>query len=236
VVEPLVSIAAAGAGLVLLPAAALADGEGAVVLLGRSRSGKTSVVARAVAAGRGALGDDQVVVDERGQVRAWPRRLRVYPDLRLTAPRAVAALPRTQRAALVALRWVATASRGVVAPSLPLLWTALGSRGQLPGPVGVGRVVVVVRGDAGADITVTGLQPSDVVELAAEILGEQRTRLARVTGARWAEAARAAEAQERRTLATALGATPAERWTVPKRWTAPEAVGALAARLGVESG
>lgn len=234
VVEPLASLAAAGAGSVLLPAAALVDREAAVVLLGRSRSGKTSVVARAVAAGRGALGDDQVVVDQRGQVRAWPRRLRVYPDLRLTAPRAVAALPWQQRRALWAMRWVAVATRGVVAPSLPLLWSALGSEARR-GPLGVGRIVVVVRGDAGAEIAVRSLQVSDVVELSAVILREQRIRLAHVAGQNWVQALQAAEASERRTLEAALRWTPAEQWTVPELWSAPEAVSALAARLGVEA-
>ncbi len=232
VVEPLVSFAAAGNGLVLLPAAALAEGSSAVVILGRSRSGKTSLVARCLAEGRGALGDDQVVVDAGGDVRAWPRRLRVYPDLRRTAPRAVAALPWQQRASLRLLGLVAVGTRRAVAPSLPLHWSALGGQ-AVPGPVRISRILVVERGGAGAEIAVMGLTLSDVLDLSAVILREQRARLAHVTGWTWSQAVTAVETLERRTLSTALGGASAEQWSMPERWEAPEAVSALAERLEV---
>ncbi len=167
VVEPLVSLAAARTGLVLLPAAALASQRGAVVVLGRSRSGKTSVVARAVAGGRGALGDDQVLVDREGAVRSWPRRLRVYPDLRDTAPQAVGALPRRRRAALTGLAVLDRATRHWVAPSLPLSYADLGGR-QVPGPLPAAplggvepnkwarlEVYVILAGSGASQVTVS---------------------------------------------------------------------------------
>jgi hypothetical protein len=232
VVEPLVSVAAARAGFVLLPAAALVEDGAAVVILGRSRSGKTSVVARAVAAGHGALGDDQVVVDGAGRVRPWPRRFRVYPDLRLTAPQAVAALPARRRAALWGLRWLEWASRGAVAPSLPVAWSQIGGE-PVPGPLPALRVVVVERGGAVSNLTVGPLAAIEAVETAQAILDQQRARLRRVADASWGEAMGTAAALEGGILRSALGMLPVERWTVPERWSAAEAVRALAGGLGV---
>lgn len=233
VVEPLASLAAARAGQVLLPAAALADDSSAVLVIGRSRSGKTSVVARAVAAGHRALGDDQVLVDALGQVRSWPRRLRVYPDLRTTAPAAVRALPVRKRLRLTALAAVDRASGGWIAPSLPLAWGDLGGSAT-QGPVPVGRVVVVERGGASSAIEVTALGTSAVISLAREVLREQRSRLRAMMGNEADAVLRVAEEQEASTLRRALSDVPAELWTVPAGWPAPVAVSALAERLQVQ--
>jgi hypothetical protein len=81
---------------------------------------------------------------------------------------------------------------------------------------------------------VGALQTSDVLDLSAVILREQRARLVRVAGPGWEQAVQDAESSERRTLAAAFRGTPAEQWAVPDRWSAPHAVGELAARLGVE--
>lgn len=232
VVEPLVSLAAARAGHVLLPAAALADETTAVVVLGRSRSGKTSVVARAVAAGHRALGDDQVLIDAEGHVRSWPRRLRVYPDLRSTAPAAFSALPLRKRLRLTALAAAARASGDWVAPSLPLAWRDLGGRAT-QGPVPVGRVVVVQRGSSSSVLEASPLETSAVVSLARDVLREQRARLRAVLGAEADVTLATADEQEASTLRRALSDVPAELWTVPDDWPAPLAVSALAERLNV---
>ncbi|MCA1710225.1 MAG: hypothetical protein LC789_00735 [Actinobacteria bacterium] len=233
-VEPLVSLAAAAKDLVLLPAAALVEPGGAVVLLGRSGAGKTSVVTRAIASGRGALGDDQVLVGTAGEVRSWPRRLRVYPDLRQTAPSAVRALPMWHRRALDTRRIVAAATAGWVAPSLALPWEAVGGA-AVSGPLPITRVLVVERGGAGDAVAVTALQPSAVVDVAGAVLAEQRSRFVRVLGPDWLPAVDAAAAQEARTLAAALAGVPAERWTVPGTWGAARSVSELAAAVGISA-
>ena len=231
VVEPLVSLAASRTGLVLLPAAALVEDGGAVVVLGRSRSGKTSVVARAVAEGRSALGDDQVLVDAEGRVSAWPRRLRVYSDLRITAPSAVAALPARYRRSLHVMRWAKVATRGHVAPSLPLPWTAVGAP-PVNGGVPITRVVVVERGGTDDAVAVAPLELTGVTDLARTILVEQRTRFGAVAGPHWDSVVAEAAAAEERTLTVALSRVPAEQWTVPGAWDAARAVGELSAALG----
>jgi hypothetical protein len=103
VIEPLVSLAAVRAGSVLLPGAAIAYGDRTLLLLGRSRSGKTSLAARALAAGLRVLGDDQVIINADRECLPFPRRLRLYPDLSLTAPAAFAALRPSVRTRLAAL-------------------------------------------------------------------------------------------------------------------------------------
>lgn len=233
VVEPLVSLLAVEAGHVLLPAAALRHRDGAVVVLGRSRSGKTSVVARAVAGGQEAWGDDQVLLDARGTLRSWPRRLRVYPDLRFTAPAAVAALPWDQRARLRGLGAVAAASRGWVAPSLPLAWRDLGPAAQ-PGPAPARRLVLVERGGDHAAVQTAPLALQELVGHAADVLRDQRARLRSVIDVGWEPLLARAEHIEAQILRSALADVPAERWTAPSSWSAPEAVAALAAHLGVD--
>jgi hypothetical protein len=231
VVEPLASLAAARAGAVLLPAAALAQGGGALVLLGRSRSGKTSLVARAAAAGHPALADDQVLIDEAGDVTPWPRRLRVYPDLRETAPEAAAALPLGKRVALSGLAALRVASRGWVAPSLPLSWDdlrATPTRGSLRAQ----RLIVLERGGT-PDLTVRPLPAAAVLTTAAQVLREQRLRLRTVLGATGDAVLAAAERAEAETLSRALQGVPAEHWSVPTVWPAGRAVAALAERLAV---
>ena len=232
IVEPLVSLVAAEAGHVLLPAAALEHRGGAVVVLGRSRSGKTSVVVRAVAGGQAAWGDDQVLLDSGGTVRSWPRRLRVYPDLRSTAPAAVAALSWGTRTRLAGLAGLAAASRGWVAPSLPLPMQDLGQTGP-PGPAPTRRLVLVERGGSASDLVVTPLGVDELVGQAVEVLREQRARLRTLLDAAWAPVLDRTEELEGALLRRALTAVPAERWTVPRSWAAPVAVAALADRLGV---
>jgi hypothetical protein len=232
VVEPLVSVAAARAGLVLLPAAGLVEDGAAVVVLGRSRSGKSSVVARALAAGRDVLGDDQVLVDARGQVRAWPRRLRVYSDLPLTAPSAVTALPVPTQRSLRAMRLAKLASGGAVAPSLPLPFAAFGGAVE-PGPLPVRRIVAVERRGTGHDLDVQELDAAAVIALAGTVLGEQRRRIAAVLPSAWSGVLDETADSEQQVLAAALAGVPAEQWTVPATWSAAQAVDRLARALGV---
>jgi hypothetical protein len=236
VVEPLVSVAAAlHANSVLLPAAALATSEGAVVLLGRSRSGKSSLIARAVSAGHDALGDDQVLLDRDGRLRRWPRRLRVYPDLRTTAPAAVAALPARRRAALAGLGLLAKASRGAVAPSLPLAWSDLGGS-AVQGPLPIRRIIVLDRAvaDPRGGFIATPLSVPTVIELAEQVLVEQRARMRSMLSVDWTSTLEAVESAEADTLRSALQGVPAERWTIPNAWSAPRAVRTLAVQLGLE--
>src|SRR4051794_24445741 len=87
-VEPLVAVALARAGRAALPSAGVLSPDGAVVVLGRSGTGKSSMSVHALAHGRGILGDDQVVIGDDGGCWPYPRRLRLYPDVRQTAPEA----------------------------------------------------------------------------------------------------------------------------------------------------
>ncbi len=84
-VEPLVAIALARAGFIALPSAGVATEGGAIILMGRSGSGKSSVCMRLLARGAAILSDDQIILDERGHCWPYPRRFRAYPDLRETA-------------------------------------------------------------------------------------------------------------------------------------------------------
>lgn len=220
-VEPLVSLAAAHAGQVLLPAAAIEEPGGALVLMGASGAGKTSVCARALAAGRAVLGDDQVLLGSDGQCRRFPRRLRLYPDLADTAPDAFARLPFHVRASLRARGALDRLSRGFIRPSFAVQAAALGRAAN--GPLPVQRVVVVERRNDIGNIESGIAETESVVSEALELLDAQRARLERFT----------TRDAERAILSSALARVPVERLALPTAWPAERAIDELAAHLRV---
>jgi hypothetical protein len=228
VIEPLISLAAIRAGSVLLPGAAIAQGDRTLLLLGRSRSGKTSLAARALAAGLRVLGDDQVIINADRECLPFPRRLRLYPDLSRTAPAAFAALRPSVRTRLAALGRVNALTRGFVAPPVSVSPSAIAANASGPVRLLIGEVVVVRRARVGA----LTLQPLDAGELAAEtddVLMGQRSEIFKVPGVR--AAYETLLAHERAIISCALAAAPARRVLVPDSWTSEQAVGALAREL-----
>ena len=233
-VEALVAVALARAGRVALPSAGFVAEDGATVLLGRSGAGKTTLTARALAAGRTVLSDDQVVLDSAGCVWRYPRRLRFYPDIQETAPEAWALLRPGTRAALVRRGRVRRLTHGYIAPSLAVPASEIGGtveHGALP----LRRLVVVDRA-AQEDLTAVPRDPAWVVEQAGLVLADQRDRLSRDVGGAWAAALDAALAAEQRTLTAALAGVPATEVVVPRAWGARRSVDALDTHLGLTSG
>ena len=182
-VEPLLSVAAGRAGSLLLPAAAFGDERGVVVVLGRSRSGKTSLSMHALALGTQVLGDDQVAIGADGLCRPFSRRLRVYSDLRKTVPLAWRRLPRGAAAGLTGLGLLRRASRGRVAPPLLVPRSIFKGRAPVAGPIR--RVVIMERPGSAGDLRVEPASTAEAVATAVELLREQRTWLARAGGDEW---------------------------------------------------
>ena len=228
-VEPLLSLVAARAGQVLLPAAAIEESGGVLALMGGSGSGKTSVSVRALAAGRGIVGDDQFLLDADGRCRRLPRRLRLYSDVPLTAPEAFALLPARARAALRGREVLRRLSRGSARPSLPVDAALLGR--PLGGPVELKRLVLIERRTGVDDLTTAEADTDAAVGKALELLDAQRARLPR--GAGWDEQLATVRDAERRTLTAAFAGLAVEQLTLPAAWRAPEAVIRLADALGV---
>jgi hypothetical protein len=231
-VEPLIAVALARAGFVALPSAALVGHDGALVIMGRSGSGKSSVSVRALAAGRDVLGDDQVVIGADGRCWRYPRRLRLYPDVRRTAPRAWPRLRPATRRALRGRRLLRAATRGYVAPSLTVAASEFGPPGRL-GPVPAACLLVVERS---ADVTSLTERQGDrawAVQQARAVLGEQRAGLAAAADARWSAALADAAEREAEILCAWLQPLPISYLQIPRAWDAPTAVGALAERAGL---
>ena len=228
-VEPLLSLAAARAGQVLLPAAAIEEGDGALALMGGSGSGKTSVSLRALAAGRGIVGDDQFLLDADGLCRRLPRRLRLYSDVPLTAPEAFARLPARARAALRGREVLRRVSRNSARPSLPVDVAALGR--PLAGPLELRRVVLIERRNDVDDLKTAVTDAEAAVTQALGLLDAQRARLPRAGG--WEEEIAGTRDAERQTLTVAIARLPVEQLTLPAAWPAPKAVCRLAEVLGI---
>lgn len=233
-VESLIAVAAARAGYVLLPAAAIGQGAGALVMLGASGTGKSSLSVRALASGCGVLGDDQILIDRAANCHRFPRRMRFYSDLRRTAPAAWARLPATARAGLQARRAARVLSRGLVAPSLPIAANLVGDPGGA-GPLAACRFVLL---DRAAGVEMLGTHPVAPNEAAAYGLGllaAQRERFAAGLDDRWRAALDEFVAVERSILDSAFACAPVDRLLIPRAWDAPRAIDELAGALGTES-
>jgi hypothetical protein len=231
VVEPIISVAAARRQQVLLPAAAVVDeAGGALVLMGASGTGKSSLSARALAAGRPILGDDQVFVDAQGLCRRFPRRLRFYSDLRTTAPEAYRRLPPGSRLGLVARRIVKTVSRGLVAPSLAV---SVGDLGPPPPTTAlpIRRVILLGRGASGSSIQAGAGDLAAALVEAERLLLAQRRHIAAAGDPEWDGALELTSTTEREILRSAFRDVAIESMRVPTSWTAAHSVEQLSRQL-----
>jgi hypothetical protein len=235
VVEPVLSLIAPNVGLVLLPAAAIAgragDASGVDLLIGPSRTGKSSLSLRALAGGAAVLGDDQVLVGADGVARRFPRRLRLYDDISATAPAAWERLPRRARWGLIARRAVRTATRGRIAPSLALQPGAL--RGPMPESLPIRRVTLLSRGTGSRDLAISDADSTRAVARAEQVLSAQRQRLLAVIGPSWDDLIDRIAAREHDILALALARIPAMEVIVPEEREAGPVIASLARLLGL---
>ena len=233
-VEPLVAVALARSGQVALPSAGIVADRGAIVILGRSGTGKSSVSVRALARGRAILGDDQIVVDAAGRCWPFPRRLRLYPDVRDTAPAGWARLSWRTRAALELRRRVRLWSRGYVAPSLPVPASELFASAP-PRSLPVTRLLVVERAADVDDIVEVARDADWALQCSSDVLAEQRARFAAAAGgARWRTALDEVARREAGILRSWLEGPSITEVKLPRSWHAPRAVAALATRLALE--
>jgi hypothetical protein len=231
VVEPLLGLLAPAGEHVLLPAAAVASEGGTLLLVGRSRSGKSSLVARAAAAGTAVLGDDHVLVGA-DACRAFPRRLRLYPDIAETAPAAHGALPARTRGLLRALGILRAASAGALAPPVRVPVEKLGAVHRDPLPLA--RVVLLERREV-PRLSAEGLSRDELVAAASGVLREQRRTVERLDDPRWRAHLDSIIAVEESLLRSAFAqATTVGRLVVPTRLRAGQSVAAIAAELALD--
>ena len=233
VVEPLLSIAAARRGIALVPGAGIDLADGLVLLLGRSRAGKSTLAARALTAGRAILGDDQLFVGPDATAWPFPRSLRFYPDLAQTAPRSYAQLtPRTRRDLRLRAA-LARVSAGYVRPSLAVKGSELGQHWNAEGRQ-IARLVLIERDAHRSDLGALSGTPIEAVEWAAELLKEQRRRLVDLGGTSWRTAIDRVADVERTVLERSFDGRPVDRLAIPASWDAPTAVEATARWLGID--
>jgi hypothetical protein len=234
-VETLLSLAAPGSGHVLLPSAAIDSDAGAVLMLGPSGAGKSSLSARAIALGRTVIGDDQVLLDATGGCTTFPRRMRVYPDLSVTAPEAYRAMPGRIRRLLHARGLVDRLTRGYVRPSLAVDLADMGHRPAV-GTVAIRRVLLLEPRAAVVDMEVTTGDMTTMLAGAHDVIESQRARLWSVAPQGWREAAAPIAAQEQEILRSALNGLPFERVRIPAGWPPQRSIDALAQLIGLTSG
>ncbi|HWU06312.1 MAG TPA: hypothetical protein VN520_07990 [Streptomyces sp.] len=230
-VEALVAVALAGAERIALPAAAFADDGGATVVLGRSGAGKTTLTARALAAGRTVLSDDQVILDASGRCWRYPRRLRLYPDIEETAPQAWSRLTAGTRSTLHHRALLRRLTRGYVAPSLAVPASDI-SATVTSDPLPLRRLVVVERYENG-EFTARPQPAAWVIGQAEELLAQQRARFAGAVSGAWTDTLDAVLQAERRTVSAALRGVQATSLAVPRAWGARRAVDTLDSYLGL---
>ena len=231
-VEPLVAVALAREGYVALPSAGLVLDDGALVLMGPSGSGKSSLSVRALALGHSPLGDDQVLTREDGGCLPYPRRLRIYPDIRETAPEAWLRLRRSTRRTLAVRRAVRRLTRGFVAPSLAVPASEIAPQTP-PGVLPLKRLLVVERDAGSSEVEVERRDAAWAVDRAGTILADQRGRLLAIADERWRHALSAVAERELEILRSAMDAASVEHVRLPTGWEASRAVTALARQAGL---
>jgi hypothetical protein len=229
-IEPLLSLAVASHDHVLLPAAALVGPEGLIVMMGKSRSGKSTVSAGAAARGWDVLGDDQVLVDQHGRCAAFPRRMRLYSDLEVTSPEAYQALSRAPRRALQVRQRVRQWSRGYIAPPVRVPVSAFGTPSPTT-PLPIAELILIERSAGAQRVSRESLDLDEVVGHAAFVLDEQRAKLVAAEG--WGERLTLAAIHEASTLRAGLAAVKTSRVRVPASLPASESIGELAKLLGL---
>jgi hypothetical protein len=234
-VEPLLSVAFARRGEVLLPAAGILRPAGLLIALGGPRAGKSSLAVRGLGRGLRILGDDHVILEPQGSARAFPRRLRLYPDLIETAPDVYRRLPAARRRDLRLRELGRRLSRGRV--RLPILVPAAEIGGVTAGVAGgatapAEEVAILQRSPDVRDAVIETLEAAEVAARAGGLIEADRSIL-QARGSAWAEACGAALRTEIALLESAWATTPARAVTVPARWPAIRAFEQLERVLGL---
>ena len=229
VLEPLLGVVAARRDLALIPGALLLDGAGrGVLVVGGSGSGKTSVAARAIAAGREVLADDRVFVDAAATATRYARRMRLYPDIRETAPAAWARLARGPRARLRGVALLRAASGRRIAPPVAIAARELGAPRSVDG-VCIERVLLLRRHEGDA----ARLSTASAGAAADEIARRLRDDRAALDAGPLAGELRPLAQRERAVVTAAVERAAIERLEIPLAWPAARAVQRLGAELGL---
>jgi hypothetical protein len=232
VIEPLLTMAAAEAGELFLSAGAVQTEHGSIALAGVSRSGKSTLALRAWAGGLPVIADDRLRIAPDGLVRPFPRRLRIYPDVRTTAVQAFDRLPRRVRLELRLLGATRRLSGGRIA--LPaLVDRSVVVRTDSPTPLAAVYLIDRVA-DPAPDALVVHDDPADGRRLVRSILEGDARWLAGVS-AGWREATTRSVDRQLDLFDAALQRTGADLRIVrvPERWSAARAVAAVAAAIGL---
>jgi hypothetical protein len=255
VIEPLLGVALARTGVALVSAAAIAVDGGALVMLGSSRSGKSSVSLRAWADGHQLLSDDRIQVTADGTVTGFKRRFRLYPDIEVTAPLAFRRLGARTRARLRVAGLIRRFTRGLI--GLPVLVDPAQLGGTSPHRLPLRRVVVIDRSATTTSADTASATSADDPGGSAHGRDRVGTRLAGVDGevawerieailredlrwfdglgADWQSLAHATATTQLALLRAAVEHTGAQvsLIRVPPAWTAVEAIPAVARALGL---
>lgn len=150
-IEPLLRLKLLRRDHALVHGASICKGSKSRLFVGGSRVGKTSLTLSQAEGGNAVQGDNFVILSPDGTSIAFPRRLRVYPDLRRSLPAIHRRLPLATRARLqsyAVLNWL---SRGYANPATRLPLAQLVPDGKVLPEASV-ESVFVLRPHTGKDL------------------------------------------------------------------------------------
>ena len=150
----------------LVHGASVCKGSKSRVFVGGSRVGKTSLTLSQADRGNAVQGDNYVILSPDGTSVAFPRRLRVYPDLRRSLPAIHRRLPLTTRARLKSYVILTRLSRGYANPAIRLPLAQLVPDCKVM-PEAVVESVFVLRPHTGKDLV--GPTPISLDQTVTEI-------------------------------------------------------------------
>jgi hypothetical protein len=229
IIEPLIAASMSRREAALVPAAGIVVDDRVVLLSGASRSGKSTLAMRAWARGNAILGDDRVILTPDATVAPFPRRLRLYPDLRSTATGAYARVGARVRSSLRRAETIRRLTLGWI--GLPVLVPAQRVLQDTPAPLG--RLVIIERRDDEEHLRwIDGLEPA--LDRLETVVRRDMRSLADHDAA-WGRETGRVVARIRQIASAALGLTGAGTGVlvVPRHWPAPAALAAVERELGL---
>ena len=150
-IEPLLRLKLLLRDHALVHGASVCKGSQSRLFVGGSRVGKTTLTLSQAERGNAVQGDNYVILSPTGTSIAFPRRLRIYPDLRRSLPTVHRRLPLTTRTRLKSYAILNWLSRGYANPATRVPLAQLVPDCKVT-PEAVVESVFVLRPHAGKDL------------------------------------------------------------------------------------
>jgi hypothetical protein len=218
-VEPLLRLKFLERDHALVHAASLTRDTGSVLFAAGSGVGKSTLMLRHAASGKGVQGDNYVILSAQGKTLAFPRRLRIYSDLARVSPDIFGRLPADERWRLKAAGLIRRLSLGYANMPRRLTIEDVVGAGRLCREARLEGLYFLKRHNGEGLAGPSSVPPGEAISRIQAINKEEATRLEEALADYRQDAATTfnrADVLERDILTRALAGVPALELLVPR--------------------